>query len=497
MSNAPILRLRRFTALCALLAGICCAQLALAQGGWTASTRMMPLAAADAMSPASPEAMDQTANPPRRGPLARLIENPDQTDGAPPYALTDQTGTVQRYVEPVPGIDLASHVGRIVVVRNDTGPTLLATQLDLPQQPARPMAMPAPNGPMPGALPFRAPLRQIIPESRVVPAQFIDNDDSSVQLLPEDGSAPGVPMGGPSGELPLLSDGYPGYPAYPGYPGQMMPGPMPGEPYGAGGYEQYYEPMQYGPGMMPAYPAPVVSPQPVAAAGPQPLQGPHISGDVEFLFYRVHMTDQVFGKLSENYEFSPRVTLDFRNIGYIDGRVRYWHYARDTNVNTGGDVRLEWNVLDIEAMHYFEGRRSQLSLSAGIRLADVQIDDATGEGCGSDMMGLTMAADGLTPVICMTGGYCGWVYGGRVSLLGGDWGGDDNTILLNGQFRDDNILVTELYAGAEIARRCRNATVRGRLIFDMQNWRSDALAQFAGIESIAFLGPAAQLGIDF
>ena len=72
-------------------------------------------------------------------PLAYLIENPDQTDGAPPFALTDQTGTIQRYVEPVPGIDLAPYVGQVVVVRNDTGPTLLASQLELPPQPLYPM----------------------------------------------------------------------------------------------------------------------------------------------------------------------------------------------------------------------------------------------------------------------------------------------------------------------------------------------------------------------
>ena len=77
------------------------------------------------------------------------------------------------------------------------------------------------------------------------------------------------------------------------------------------------------------------------------------------------------------------------------------------------------------------------------------------------MIGLTMAADGLTPVITMQSGYCGWVYGGRLSLLTGDWGGDDNSVFVNGRFSDDNILVTELYAGIELARRCGNATVRG------------------------------------
>jgi hypothetical protein len=67
-----------------------------------------------------------------RRPLARLVRNPNTSDGSPPYALTDQAGTIQRYVEPVPGIDLESYVGYAVIVRHDTGRTLLASQLELP-----------------------------------------------------------------------------------------------------------------------------------------------------------------------------------------------------------------------------------------------------------------------------------------------------------------------------------------------------------------------------
>jgi hypothetical protein len=67
-----------------------------------------------------------------RRPLARLVRNPDTSDGSPAFALTDQSGTIQRYVEPVPGIDLESYVGYAVIVRHDTGRTLLASQLELP-----------------------------------------------------------------------------------------------------------------------------------------------------------------------------------------------------------------------------------------------------------------------------------------------------------------------------------------------------------------------------
>ena len=41
--------------------------------------------------------------------------------------------------------------------------------------------------------------------------------------------------------------------------------------------------------------------------------------------------------------------------------MRYWHYDRDTNINGGGDIRLEFDVLDIEAVHYLEGRRANVA----------------------------------------------------------------------------------------------------------------------------------------
>jgi len=62
----------------------------------------------------------------------RLVRNPESKDGAPPYALIDRYGGVQRYVEPVETVDLEAHLGQHVAIRHDTGDTLLASQLDLP-----------------------------------------------------------------------------------------------------------------------------------------------------------------------------------------------------------------------------------------------------------------------------------------------------------------------------------------------------------------------------
>ena len=234
-------------------------------------------------------------------------------------------------------------MGQIVNVRHDTGPTLLASQLDLPREGLRPLVMQpqAAYGLASAELTYQSGSRSRF-DAGVRPVQYVDNDDSSVQLLPDEMSA-----GGPgNGQIPLMVDGYPGY------PGAMMPGPMCGSECGPQcggqcGQQAYCDPMQCGPGMMQPYAGPMVPyapyggypnyaqvapqscPTPAVATAPQ---GPHIAGDVEFLFYRVHMSDDVVGKLSEKYEFSPRFILDFRNIGPFDGRIRYWTYGRDTNV---------------------------------------------------------------------------------------------------------------------------------------------------------------------
>lgn len=451
--------------------------------------------------PVATPPLNPRPNTSQRAPLAHLIENPDQSAGAPPFALTDQTGTIQRYVEPVPGIDLAAHVGQTVVVRHDTGLTLLASQLELPPRPLHAMARDS-------RAVDRAPQSgRSFADNGVQQAQYVDDDDSTVQLLPDDMQLPGGSPGmGNAAPLEMLGPGG-GYPG--GYPNQMMSPEM----CGPNCDPQFCDPMQCGPDGMQPYGQQMTGPCPNCGQyhndtgyGPQGgyepsgnsanTQGVQLSGDVEFLFLRPRITEDVTGKLTESYELSPRFILGVQNLGNLDGRVRYWHYGRDTEA-LNGDIRLEFDVLDIEAVHRFEGRRSDVALAAGIRLAHLQLSDINDEKSATDLIGLTLAADGLTRVARFSSGYCGWVYGGRFSILGGDWGGDDNSVFVNQEVRDDNVLASELYVGAEVARRCGNVDVRGRVVFELQNWHSDVLDRIAGIESIGFLGPALQIGADF
>ncbi len=484
---------RALATICVLAATVCSQQVGAQSGQWHASPPAAQGAGFSGWTNAVNQSpSNQTATPPRRTPLAWLIHNPDQTDGAPPYALTDQTGTVQRYVEPEPGIDLAAHVGQLVSVRNDTGNTLLASQLDLPQQRLMPMVG-DPSAVSLASYTTATPAR--VSRSEVEQAQYVDNESDSVRLLPDDGVVTTGPPIGPGNVPPLqiLGMGPDGYPCQPGMCGPSC-GPEP------------CDSMQCGPGMMqPFGPCPQCGgyhdgPCRTAACDTNLASADtqsHLYGDVDFKFMRTRFSEDAVGKLSETYELAPRFILGVRNVGAVDGRIRFWDYDRATDILGGGAVRVKLDVFDLEAVHRFDGRRSTLDVAAGLRFANLKLTDPAGARSGTDTVGLTMAADGLTACHFLQCGYCAWAYGGRVSLLSGNWTGDDTSVFVDHPVADDNILVTELYAGAQIGRRYGNVDVHGRVVFEIQNWRSDVLAQDANLQSIGFLGPALQIGAEF
>jgi hypothetical protein len=431
-------------------------------------------------------AQAQSMQPAPGGPLARLVRTPDESGSLPPDALADQTGAIQRYVEPVPGIDLEPFINQIVTVRHDTGETLLASQLDLPGQQLLPMIGESPRG------------TQSYRDNGVRQAQHIDSDDSTVELMQEGEELPQNSVMVPQGAAPMgavYPDG--GYPMYqemqPGMqmPGMQMPGmQMPGMPMGAG--PTYYDPMysdpqaMYGPGLPnPGFVQPYTKPE---------VDRPHLYGDVEINFLRLHVNEEVFGKLSEDYEFSPRFVLGFTDIGGLNGRARYWLYGRETQTLNDSNIRAEFDVLDLEGTHHFAGKRSVVALAAGVRFARIQFEDEQEDESGADLLGLTMAADGFTPCFAFHGGKLGVVYGGRLSLLGGDWGGDNDFV--EEQVRDDNFVVHELYAGIECSKCYRRLNLHARLAFEMQNWHSDVLSE-SDIGSISIVGPGVQVGAEF
>jgi hypothetical protein len=79
--------------------------------------------------------------------------------------------------------------------------------------------------------------------------------------------------------------------------------------------------------------------------------------------------------------------------------------------------------------------------------------------------------------------------------MGGDWEGDAGGFL--DPVRDDNVVVEELYGGVEYLCVRGDYDLFARLIFEVQNWHSDAAAQDAGADSIGFVGPGIEVGMMF
>ncbi|MEQ8849360.1 BBP7 family outer membrane beta-barrel protein [Botrimarina sp.] len=153
-------------------------------------------------------------------PMAILIRNPTASDGAPPFALADQYGRVQRLVEPTPGIDLARHVGQRVRIRHDTGRTLLASQIELPLADAGPRELqtvspaqfvppralkrlpePASQRPLPSDRTYPVTATQAAEEVAPGPANPIDldaliDDDTRLAPTPADLPSNGEPLRG-------------------------------------------------------------------------------------------------------------------------------------------------------------------------------------------------------------------------------------------------------------------------------------------------------------
>jgi hypothetical protein len=432
--------------------------------------------------------------------LARLIRNPQEADGSPPFALTDQAGTIQRYVEPVPGIDLNPYVDQVVTVRHDTGRTLLASQLELPPFPMLPLIGDR------GA--------ELVPLSQppfVARTQFVDNDDATVQLLPEGQDGSERAENSATGDAEVATAPRSDAPAGEELPEAGTPTTPVGssEEAGAGEGFELHDPTstelsaaewgdtapcaECGGFHFSSECDPAFGGEFAPYSHGQPPQQCRLFADVELNFLRTHLNSGVVGKLSEKYEFSPRLIFGFRDAGPIDGRVRFWHYGRDTTALGNGPIRVEFDVLDLEATHLFDGRRSEVLLSTGMRLAGIDITDNDNDSAGADLLGMTIGAEGRTCLCSFQGGLVSWIYGGRMSILGGDWGAEAGSDFLPGLTQDDNLVVHELSTGIDYAVRHRGFDFHARLGFEMQNWHSDALSP----DSIGLIGPGFQFGAEF
>ena len=470
---------------------------------------------------------------PQQAPLARVVRNPDDSNGLPPYALTDNVGTIQRYVEPVPDIDLEPYVGAVVRVRHDTGRTLLASQLELPPQPLSPLAPLAEASGSDGVRtsaadesgPIEMTARPAKPVKTVHAADFVDDDDATVQLLADaeetlpDGK--GAPPGdaaqmesmdasgcarrsrrgcrwkaakctaSPSTWAPLrwrwVALWKWGCPAWntpaewvnPWKSVRSVVVTMCGRGYGGPGYGG-----PNGEGWGPA-----------CQCHPQMSR---FFADVQLNFLRAHVMENLAGKLSEKYEFSPRVIVGFDGTGKSTAGPGIGTTAaiRRSSTEEGPSASTStWSIS--RRLARWRCANSDLVLAAGLRTANINLDDDEGDSAGCDLLGMTVAADFHT-LLCQAkrGEFVG-VCGARLSLLAGDWGQDGNNDFIPSQVQDDNVVVDELYAGVAFETCCRKLDLHAQLGFEMQNWHSDALSQFAGADSIGFIGPGIEIGAEF
>ncbi len=221
----------------------------------------------------------------------------------------------------------------------------------------------------------------------------------------------------------------------------------------------------------------------------------HYYAEVQINFLRAHVNEDVVGKLSEQYEWSPRFILGYEDACGVGARLRYWRYANySPEVGGGGGLRFDFNVTDIELTNRFQGRNTDIVFAGGFRYASTDIEAGTGTD-GADLIGLTMAVDLKTLLCCDCGSTWSWVYGGRVSILGGDW--DGNGPLIDTEVRDDNVMVYEMYGGVEYGCNYCGNDIFARLAFEMQNWHSDVLGSNSATDSIGFIGPGFHFGGTF
>lgn len=218
--------------------------------------------------------------------------------------------------------------------------------------------------------------------------------------------------------------------------------------------------------------------------------------EVQLMWLRAHLLEEAIGKLSEKHELSPRFVVGYESPSGVGGRVRYWTYGRQTpGLGDADDIRFEFDVIDVEATSRFRTRRSDLVIAGGLRWADVEVLLDNDDPVAIDMPGITFAADFRAIACCRRRQQWAAACGARWSILGGDWNGSSDGFI--GPTRDDNLVVHEIYGGVEYLYHSGNFDMFARLVFEVQNWHSDAASEDAGADSIGFVGPGIHAGVTF
>ncbi len=228
----------------------------------------------------------------------------------------------------------------------------------------------------------------------------------------------------------------------------------------------------------------------LAGGGDSSFRNCNAYADFQLNFLGNNLTSKVdTTQSSDRLELSPRIVVGARNCHQYGLRVRYQHYdwnAPSLTSPTPPGVQFELDSLDLEATKRLRGRHTLLDLAAGVRFAKIEEAGFLGQS-HSDLIGGTIAADGQRRLCRNSGWNWSWVYGGRLSLLGGHYNG-------TGHQGNGTVFVSEIYTGLQYGGCCGSHDVFARFLFEVQNWHSDA---FLLSDNVTLMGPGIQLGVRF
>jgi hypothetical protein len=218
--------------------------------------------------------------------------------------------------------------------------------------------------------------------------------------------------------------------------------------------------------------------------------------DVQIMWLRAHMMEDAVGKLSEQYNWSPRIVAGYENASGIGARGRFWHYSHETPIlGSNDDISFKFDTIDLEGTARFAMRKADLVVFGGFRWANLEInlDD---DWSSTSAPGLTAGADVRFEVCRKCNSQWAAIGGFRFSTLGGDWDGSNSGFVP--PVRDDNIVVQEIYGGVEYTFVTKGGyNLYTRLTLELQNWHSDAMSQLSGTDSVGFVGPGIHAGASF
>jgi hypothetical protein len=211
--------------------------------------------------------------------------------------------------------------------------------------------------------------------------------------------------------------------------------------------------------------------------------------DIELLWFNLERPgDQVV-----EYDLAPRFILGYDET--VGVRARYWLYDHHAFWRADAPpVRVDFDVVDLEATTHARFYSSDILLSGGARIAELRVFDPGFEaGAGrSTQGGLTFAAEGRTELATSLGIF----YGARLSSVVGDWHGQfGDPLYVRSQYANYNSRtdVQELRAGVEFKKD--HIVVRGA--YELQSWESATLRRLMAPEGFSFQGVGFDVGWSY